>query len=183
LIFTDASAATLGIRSDVTTNFAIGGTDGINKVVDTAAGNILVNLVDADASWDGGVAPTPANNGINANVVTSLVNGVPVTHDGQSAWLDQIGTTNPPRETQGDGDYLDFSAWDAYKVVVNNVTVLEVTDTAGTGRYVNITGGTDGVYNFNIVDGASTKLIGVLDFGEAVEFDSTNFILFNDIIV
>jgi hypothetical protein len=35
----------------------------------------------------------------------------------------------------------------------------------------------------NEENGVSVKLIGVVDFGEAVSFDDSNFILFNDIIV
>jgi hypothetical protein len=136
-------------------------------------------LVDTnDPEWSA-ITPVNEENGVNA----ALLTGNNQTANGLNEVGNQIGWVNPARETNGDGDYLDFSAWDAYKVVVNGATLLEVADTAGTGKYVNITGGVNGVYNFNLVDGASTTLIGVVDFGEAVNFDDSNFILFNDIIV
>jgi hypothetical protein len=131
-----------------------------------------------DPVWSA-ITPVNEENGVNA----ALLTGNNQTANGDNEVGNQIGWVNPVRETTGDGDYLDFSAWDAYKVVVNGATLLEVADTAGTGKYVNITGGVEGVYNFNLVDGASTTLIGVVDFGEAVNFDNSNFILFNDIIV
>ena len=148
-----------------------------------AADTDVAELTD-DSVPDWSVDPQFAANGINASGNTPGNTSLDFSAtNGKDAVGEQIGNTGIVRETTGDGDYLDFSAWDVFKVVVNGATVAETTDLAGAGKYVSITGGTDGVYNFSIVDGSSTTLVGVVDFGAPVTFDDSNFILFNDIIV
>jgi hypothetical protein len=132
--------------------------------------------------------PILGENGIEANIVFSF--------EGQDAAGYQVGTQHPARETFGDADYLDFSAYDAYAVVVgsgNATPILSVADTAGTHHYVRIVEqASTGVYDFTLFDAgtdgigtndASLGLIGTVDFGESVHFVASNFILFNDIIV
>jgi hypothetical protein len=208
LIFTDTTNASVGNRGDVITNFSIGNANGINKLADSADITVagLLNLVN-DTSvpvWDpainSGNGPTLANNGINVTVVTGPIglDGLAPTRDGQSEWLDQIGSVHQPRETQGDADYLDFSAYDAYAVVLgatNTNPILSVTDTAGTHHYVRIVeraGDASGTYDFTLYDAgtdgigsndSTLGLIGTVDFGESVNFVASNFILYNDIIV
>ena len=145
---------------------------------DTAAEAVLEALVDTSAlTWTHD--PADAFNGINADIITTPGN----TADGKDAWKEEIGTVNPAWDIEGDGDYLDFSYWNAYKVEVNGVTVAQTSDLAGTGDYVSITGGAGGVYTFNLIDGSNSTLIGVVDFGEAVSFDNTNFILYDTVVV
>jgi hypothetical protein len=161
---------------------AVGSTGGtfITASAETPATQaVLDDMLDTGAPvWT--TAPILGQNGINAVIVVGNN-----THDGADAWKAPTGTQNPGREAYGDGDYLDFSAFDAYKVVVGTSTVAQTTDTAGTGKYVVITGGVDGVYDFTLhTDGSTaTQLIGIIDFGETMNFDASNFILFNDIIV
>jgi hypothetical protein len=149
---------------------------------DTGGTIELVDFVDGagnDPSWF--QEPVIGTNGIN---IYDSGPRVITFEDGKSQWLNQIGVEHPEYEVEGDADYLDFSAWDAYKVVEGSTTYAQTTDTAGTGNYISITGGSDGVYNFTLVEGSGgSKLLGIVDFGETVDFNGSNFILYNDIIV
>jgi hypothetical protein len=130
-----------------------------------------------DPTWVVGSEPKSANNGVQATVQF----GTDRTANGQDKLGDQIGWINPLRETDGDGDYLDFSAFDVV-LVTQGGSYLAGSSNAN-GNVVDITGGADGVYNFTLTEGGSSTLIGVVDFGAAVDFHNTNFILDNDIIV
>jgi hypothetical protein len=130
-------------------------------------------------AWLTGLEPGNAANGINASGVYgtgtnfSATNGTPKVGE-------QIGTNEQVREAWGDGDYLDFSAFDVVRVTQGG-TVIAGDDNIN-GNVVNITG-TDGVYTFTLLEGSASTLIGVVDFGTAVNFTETNFILDNDILV
>jgi hypothetical protein len=176
-----------GLITTVTSNVATQGVRAVADPADVANATGLLELVDDSAPAINAQAAL-GDNGIRP---VFLVN-----RDGAGQVGTQVGTNHAARETQGDADYLDFSAYDAYAVVLgatNTNPIRSVTDTAELHRYVRIVEtAADGVYNFTLhdagTDGISANdtslgLIGTVDFGESVDFHSSNFILFNDILV
>jgi hypothetical protein len=165
----------------------------------TGGYNTSVNTPPTPAITDDGIVnifdyATGGDNNVNV-----IDNGVADTANGLAKVGDPVGTANPAREIDGDGDYLDFSAYDAYAVVLgsgNTNPILSVTDTAELHRYVRIVARTapeqSGTYDFTLFDAGtdgigtndtSLGLIGTVDFGEPVNFERSNFILFNEILV
>jgi hypothetical protein len=153
------STANFGIRA-VADPASVANTTGLAELVDDSAPAVGVSTILGD-------------NGIVLTPITST--------DGASQVGNPIGSTEQMRATFGDGDYLDFSAWDVVRVTQGGSYLAG--DTSAPGNVVNITGGADGVYTFTLIEGAVSTVVGVLDFGQTVPFDDSNFILFNDIIV
>jgi hypothetical protein len=171
----NASAAAGQLTTDSTTFTPISGGGTAYKPAQAELDELLDDSI---PEWT--VDPAFSETNVVANIITSDDK----THNGTDKVGNQIGTIDPVREAFGDGDYLDFSAWDAYKVVEGGSIIASTTDTAGTGKYVSI-GGTDGIYTFTLNQdgGGLSQVLGTVDFGEDIDFNTTNFILYNDIIV
>lgn len=123
--------------------------------------------------------------GVTEVTETGIVASVLVTTQGadQQGELESSEIVNLLR---GQGDYLDFSSYDADGVVVDGGTLVGSAGSADT--YVRMTQDTaafpgEGVYLIELVnaDGNSTtndvQVIGVADFGRDMDFVADNFIL------
>jgi hypothetical protein len=136
-------------------------------------------------------------NGIAAVTETGIAAAIVDADDGENP---QAASGTPPAyqvvdsdttDIVGAGDYLDFSAYGVYAVVEGSRIISQVSSThanATSTKYIQISGGANGVYTFTLYEGGSDGYGGSvadtlinnivnIDFGRVIDWNDDGFVL------